>query len=69
MCKSFSINKAATGIKEEEEITYKITTNVYSYDHVESLFRESQEEIYAKIADLEATVDRLNNRIDNIIGY
>lgn len=67
MCKAFSIKVNETGLANGSEITYKITTNIYSYDHVESAIRESQQELVDKIASLEVIVSELQRKMDNII--
>lgn len=69
MCKQFSLNPNEVGLIRGSEITYKITTNVYSYDHVESVIRESQQELNNKIADLEEIINELKIKVDNIIDY
>lgn len=69
MCKQFSLKPNEVRLTKGSEITYKITTNVYSYDHVESVIKESQEELNKKIADLEEIIKELKIKIDNIIDY
>lgn len=67
-CKSFAINPVAVGLADGSEITYKITTNVYSYDHVESAIREYQQELVNKISDLETMVNTLKRQMDGLLG-
>lgn len=68
-CRKFSINPAELSLNSGDEITYKITTNVYSYDHVESAIKEFQQELVDKVADLEAMIRKMQKRIDVIQGY
>lgn len=69
MCKQFSIKPKEVGLENGSEITYKITTNVYSYDHVESAVKEAQQELVDKISELETLVHELKTKLDNIIDY
>lgn len=61
-CKSFSINKDNLALVHGDEISYKITTNVYSYDHVESAMKELNKELYDKIRELENEIDKIKNQ-------
>lgn len=67
-CKSFTINPVELDLKKGSEITYKITTNVYSYDHVDSAIKEHQQELINKIADLESIVTTLKKQMDSLLG-
>ena len=67
-CKQFILNGKAIGIANGAEITYKILTNVYTYDHVESIIRDTHQELLNKIADLEAKLNALSTKVDNFIG-
>ena len=69
MCKQFLINPSQVGLKNGSEITYKITTNIYSYDHVESAIKEHQQELLNKVSDLEAIIRKLEDKINSIIEY
>ena len=68
MCKSFSINTSKLNIINGTEISYKITTTIYSYDHIESLIEESNKEINDKIAKLEETINGLVKTIGILSG-
>lgn len=68
MCKSFSINSKEVGLVDGSEITYKITTNVYSYDHVESAMEDAQQELRNKISELENAISILRAQMDAILG-
>ena len=68
MCKSFSINTKEVGLIDGSEIIYKITTNVYSYDHVESAMAEAQQELQNKVSELESAVSLLRSQMDALLG-
>lgn len=68
MCKRFSVNPYALGLKKGSEIIYKITTNIYSYDHVDSAIKEHHQELIDKIADLEEMVNVLRKQMDSLLG-
>lgn len=68
MCNSFSINTAKVNLIEKDEITYKITTNIYSYDHVQSAVEQAQEELVNKVTYLEDLIEKLNTKVNNLIN-
>ena len=65
-CKKFSFKISEVNITENDEITYKITTNIYSYDHVDSRIEDSQKELKNQIAILNKTIDILTNKVNNL---
>lgn len=68
MCNSFSIDTTKIDLTNNSEITYKIVTNIYSYDHIQSVVEQTQETLINKIADLEYKIEKLNTKIDNLIN-
>lgn len=67
-CKSFSINKTNIKLKNNDEITYKITTSVYSYDHVNSAIAEENENLYTKLKLMEDKIKIIEAEIENLKG-
>lgn len=68
MCNSFSIDTTKIELMRNCEVTYKITTNIYSYDHVQSAMEQAQEELINKVAHLEDIIEKLNNKVNNLIN-
>lgn len=68
MCNSFSIDTTKVNLMRNAEVTYKITTNVYSYDHVQSAMEHAQTELVNKVAHLEDLVEKLNTKVNNLIN-
>lgn len=67
-CKSFAINPVDVGIANGGEIYYKITTNVYSYDHVDSAIKEHQQLLQDKVEDLERKIEIMQRQLENLLG-
>lgn len=67
-CKKFSLNIAEIGLLKGSEITYKITTNVYSYDHVKSAMEEQQFDLINQVVSLQSAVEKLQRQIQEIQG-
>lgn len=67
-CKSFSLDKNKLYLKDGDEITYKITTNVYSYDHVVSAIEEENKNLYEKLTLMENKIKYIEEEIENLKG-
>lgn len=63
-CKSFTLDKNTVNINYGDEITYKILTNVYSYDHVVSALKEENQELYSKIRLMEDSIEEIKKQIN-----
>jgi hypothetical protein len=68
LCKSFSIKINKANITASSEITYKITTNVYSYEHIKSYVEEEHQELVNEISDLRSQLDSLKIQVENLIN-
>lgn len=55
-------------IKIGDIITYKITTNVYTYDHVTNILDQYTEELKTQIADLSNTLNKVYNKVKEMSG-
>lgn len=69
MCNSFAIDSSliTANASGKMMITYKITTNVYAYDHITSIIEEANEKFEKKLTILEEEVEELKRQIQQIL--
>ena len=60
-CKSFKIN---IELIPTDEITYRILTNIYSYDHIYKAIEEENKNLYAKIRNLEKEITAIKSYLN-----
>jgi hypothetical protein len=59
---------------ENSSLTYRITTNIYSYDHISSIIDnldtvlEVADDLDTRIEDIETKIEGINNTLENL-GY
>ena len=60
-CKSFAID---FNFITYDEIIYRITSNVYSYDHIYKAIEEENKSLYTKIRTLQDELEKIKTYLD-----
>jgi hypothetical protein len=63
VCNMFKINKP---LSVGDKITYRITTNVYSYDHVTNILDDLETRLNGSVADVTSMVQQLEDHKDMV---